>query len=232
MRGRAVLAALLILLAVIAVLPHSGQSTTVAQYCARPVDVELLNLINEHRRVNGRAPLQMSQTLGAAAEHHAWDMALTATHSHTMSDGTTWSANIRNHDYSFLNIGENIAWGYTSAQAVFNAWKSSSGHNSAMLTSGFRAIGLSLVEYTLNGHFDTNWVNTFGGTFDQPAVFCGSGVTATTAPTSTPVPTRTPTATSVPTVLPPPATIEPEPTNTPKPCRGNGRRACEVTRHG
>jgi uncharacterized protein YkwD len=198
-----------------------AQATSTSEFCTESVDSQLLSLINNYRQSKGIAPLAASQALGAAAEHHAWDMELTGTYSHTMSDGTTWSQNISNHGYTYTGRGENIAWGYTSAQATFDAWKSSSGHNAAMLNSGYRAIGLGTVINTAGGHTGYNWVNTFGSTVDGAARACsGTAVPTPTSPlaTATKAPaTATPTtAASTSTAVAPTATNAPA-TATPVP---------------
>jgi hypothetical protein len=158
--------------------------------------------------------LQMSQTLGAAAEHHALDMAATGNHTHTLSDGTTWLQNIINHGYTLSGRGENLAWGYTSAQRTFDAWKSSPGHNANMLNSGYGAIGLSLV---INGegdwHEEWAWANTFGPSVVEPVVTCGG----TVPPTATAAATVQATATTVPV---------PTATPTEKPCKNDRSKHC------
>jgi uncharacterized protein YkwD len=194
---------------------QSTNATSVADYCAAPVDQEFLTLINNYRAQNGRGALAMSQTLGAAAQHHAIDMATTGTLSHTLSDGTDWLQNIINHGYPYSYRSENIAWGYGSAQTVFDAWKGSAGHNTNMLNDGFGAIGISRV-YDSSAPYRYYWVTTFGSQLDTAAKLCSGGAeptptkapaTATAtkvAPTATKVP-----ATSTPTAVPPTATKVP-----------------------
>jgi uncharacterized protein YkwD len=195
----------------------SPRFITVEEYCTDATELELLGLINDYRAANGLHALAADQRLGAAAEHHSWDMALTATYSHTLSDGTTWSQNISNHGYTSFGRGENIAWGYTSVEAVFNAWKSSSGHNANMLNSNYRAIGVSLViDITEPEHTnDWSWTNTFGSALEVPAVVCNS------EPTVTPDPNVTPSATNTPA-----STATPAPTKTPKPCKWGSSWKC------
>lgn len=181
------------------------RASTLSDYCATSVELELLRLINDHRAANGVGPLTLSWTLSAAAQHHSIDIAANEHYSHTLSDGTTWLQNIINHGYEYSYRGENIAWGYTSAQSVFNAWKNSSGHNSNMLNSGFKAIGVDLT-IDNDEHIDYAWTNTFGGTADAQAPSCDSGTTPTGSvsvqPTAVPTltPTPRPTDTTFPTV--------------------------------
>lgn len=169
-------------------LPLIGRASTVAEYCADSEELKFLHLLNDYRAQNGVAPVDLSQTLGAAAEHHALDMAATGNHTHTLSDGTTWLQNIINHDYPYDYRVENIAWGYRTAEQVLAAWKASTGHNTNMLRPGFGATGIAL-RFSSGGY--PNWVNTFGCCLDTPGVFCvGDGNTPTPVPTATPRPCK------------------------------------------
>lgn len=176
-------------------LPAWVTGSTVADYCLGAVETECLGLINAYRQANGRGALAVSATLGAAAEHHALDMAETGTFSHTMSDGKTWLENIIAHGYPFGYRSENIGWGYASPLSIFNAWKASAGHNRNMLDPGFGAIGIQRV-YKSDAPYRYFWVTTFGSQLDAAAPVCVE-----------PSPTFAPTQ-------------EPQPTRTPKPCRG------------
>jgi uncharacterized protein YkwD len=201
-----------LLFALILVLMGAGsvqqsRAASASDYCAGPVEQEFLTLINNYRAQKGLGKLAMSQTLGAAAQHHALDMATTNTLSHTLSDGTTWLENIINYGYPYGYRSENIAWGYGSAQAVFDAWKASAGHDANMSNGAFGAIGIRRV-YDASAPYRYYWVTTFGSQLDTPAVLCGS----TTQPTATSTPKpATPTATTT----PKPATTVPTATAVP-----------------
>lgn len=67
---------------------------TASGYCADAEERYFLKLINDYRAQYGRAPLRLTKTLGAAAEHHSVDMASKNYFSHTLSGGVTWSQNI------------------------------------------------------------------------------------------------------------------------------------------
>ena len=123
---RRALSVVFIALLVATGVPNQAGATTVSEYCQGSVEQEFLTLINTYRVQHGLGQLAASQTLGAAAQHHALDMATTNTLAHTLSDGTTWLDNIINHGYPYGYRTENIAWGYATAQNVFDAWKASS----------------------------------------------------------------------------------------------------------
>ena len=116
--------------------------------------------------------------------------------------------------YGPATIGENAAAGFSSAQAVFDAWKGSAGHNTNMLRSYWVAIGIgwSCRQGTRYGCY---WVTDFG-TVDSPPhpnlPYPAVLGTPTRMPTTTPAPTAT--ATVTPTAT---ATLTPTPSPTPTP---------------
>ncbi len=226
---RFILALALILSLFATILAQRGSATTVEEDCLDTYEAEFLTLINDYRAANGIGPLRADQRLGAAAQHHSDYMARTHILSHydidvpdLDGDGDhDWLDNIVYHGYTAFGRGENIAWGYTSPQAVFNAWKASPDHNRNMLQSGYTAIGVGLVidPNEPNGWF---WTTTFGSKLEQSAVPCGSN-TPTPAETSTPsAPTATPGITDT-----PPPTATPAPTNTPKACKWGNSWRCD-----
>jgi uncharacterized protein YkwD len=146
----------------------------VSAYCASSSELALLKLINDYRRANGRRPLALSQTLGAAAEHHSKSMADHNYFSHTLlSQGISWSQNMTNHGYDYSTYrGENIAAGMSSAQRVFDSWKASPAHRASMLSSNFKAIGIGRV-YNAASTYDNYWTTDFGGVADRAAAVCG-----------------------------------------------------------
>ena len=106
---------------------------------------EFLELINRYRQENGMAPLKVSGALAVAAQLHSEDMAAQNYFSHTSLDGRTFVDRIRQAGYTYNTwLGENIAAGYDTAQAVFEAWRSSTGHNANMLNSNFVVIGIGI----------------------------------------------------------------------------------------
>jgi uncharacterized protein YkwD len=58
-------------------------------------------------------------------------------------------------------MAENIAAGNSTAQATFNQWLNSPGHNANMLGSSFTVIGIGRA--TGGGQYGVYWTNVFGG---------------------------------------------------------------------
>ena len=184
------------------------------------VDAEeqaFLGLINTYRAQNGLAALSMSTNLNRASTWMAADMGVKAYFSHTDSLGRSPSTRAIDCGYP-QGAGENIAAGtnWSSASAVFAAWKGSAGHNANMLNGSYKQIGIARV-YTAGSPYGWYWVTDFGTTNDGTS---GSGG-GTANPTATPTRTATqpPAATATPTRTPtqPPATSGPASISSPAP---------------
>jgi uncharacterized protein YkwD len=197
--------------------PRAGFTAT-ADYCAEPEELAFLKLINDYRAQNGLGPLVLTQTLGAASEHHSLDMATYDYIGHSLHDGTSWDQNMTNHGYTYNTYrGENIAAGYDTAASVFAGWKASPGHNASMLSANFTAIGIGRVEDS-TPNLDWYWTTDFGGYADAGARICSSGSTPTPQPTTTATAAPVGTATSTPAPQPTATStvVPPTPTSTPQ----------------
>jgi uncharacterized protein YkwD len=140
--------------------------------CPRAVAVQMLDLVNAWRAQNGVTPaLVLDAVLIAAAETKSDDMARTGQLSHTI-DGVTARQNLTNHGYP-TNVwwGENLAWGQSTAQAAFNWWKNSAGHNANMLNSNYRALGVGL-EQKSETTYTWYWTQTFGSAIVERVAEC------------------------------------------------------------
>jgi uncharacterized protein YkwD len=101
------------------------------------------------------APLTWNDVLAAAALAHSQDMNATGNFSHNSSDGTSFSARITAAGYAnWRALGENIAYGYTTEQAVFNGWLQSEGHCKNMMNASFKEMGAAKA--------GTYWTQDFG----------------------------------------------------------------------
>jgi hypothetical protein len=171
-----------------------------------------LGLINAYRAQSGLGALTMSTNLNRASTWMAADMGQKNYFSHTDSLGRSPSTRAIDCGYP-QGAGENIAAGtnWSTASAVFAAWKASSGHNANMLNGSYRQIGISRV-FTSGSTYGWYWVTDFGTTNDGT-----NGGGGTTNPTATPTRTATqpPAATATPTQ--PPATSGPASVSSPAP---------------
>jgi len=151
----------------------AAESRTQAQ-----LDLEeqaFLTLINNYRRANGLSPdLIPSPTLTATADWMSQDMADYNYFSHTDSLGRNPFQRMAafGYDCAAYNTwcGENLAAGCQTAQACFDVWKNSPGHNGNMLNSNFRVIGIGRA-YNASSTYGWYWTTDFGGVVDtQPPI--------------------------------------------------------------
>lgn len=160
----------------------------------------MLDLINQARAAEGLITLHPSPALNRAAAWKSEDSSAgPPAFSHTDSLSRTTVANPpynRAIDCGYPEVaGENIAYGYSSASATFNAWMGSPGHRANILSEWYVVVGI--------GRSGDRWTTTFGFVDD----------TGGEAPQASD-PAREPTATPSPT---PPATATPTPTQQPAP---------------
>jgi uncharacterized protein YkwD len=120
-------------------------------------EAQIVDLVNSYRAAHGVAPLAVCGLLNVAADFHSRVMATIGGSygpnvgmQHTLH-GTTRpevgdrldAAGYDNWTYSFA-WGENIAYGFTSALDVMNAWMNSPGHRANILGASFTELGVSV----------------------------------------------------------------------------------------
>ena len=133
---------------------------------AKTLEAQILNaawdvfvFTNAARRANGLSELTWHNSLGNAGHAHATDMAQRNFFSHTGSDGSSSGGRARRYGYNSSYVGENIAKGYQSAQAVFNGWMNSDGHRKNILNGRYRDCGIG---YVVSGNGTPFWCQVFG----------------------------------------------------------------------
>ncbi|ROV60399.1 CAP domain-containing protein [Vibrio ponticus] len=99
--------------------------------------------------------------LESAAFRHSSDMANGDFMSHTGSDGSSVADRVDATGYAWSRVGENIAVGQTSINAVVNAWLNSEGHCMNIMNADFEQMGASLVE-NHSGAYGYYWTQVFG----------------------------------------------------------------------
>ncbi len=112
----------------------------------------VLKLVNEIRASGSRcgeksfgpaAPLQGSGTLDGVAADHAGDMARHDYFEHVDLKGNTPADRVRATGYRERLVGENIAYGPTSAEEVVSGWLHSTGHCENIMDPRFVEMGLA-----------------------------------------------------------------------------------------
>jgi hypothetical protein len=99
-------------------------------------------------------PLAPHQSITLAARHHSEDMAMNNTFQHDTIPGSAYYDPVtqpkpwdrmKAEGYNWTRAGENIAAGYSGAEAAFVGWWNSGGHRRNLCNPDFREIG--------NGYF-------------------------------------------------------------------------------
>ncbi|MEU6666914.1 CAP domain-containing protein [Streptomyces sp. NPDC046727] len=124
----------------------AAPSTPKPTATASGVTAEIVRLVNDERAKAGCRPLTLNSTLTKAAQAHSADMAAHQNMSHTGSDGSSPGDRITRAGYTWSSYGENVAYGYSTAQQVMAGWMSSPGHRANILNCGFQEIGVGLAQ--------------------------------------------------------------------------------------
>ncbi|MFO0808694.1 MAG: FG-GAP-like repeat-containing protein [Gemmataceae bacterium] len=158
------------------------------------LEQQIVTLVNQQRAAAGLPALTVNVKLNAAAFQHSTDMAgmsyvvgTSAAMQHTLS-GSTLPTLVSRADYAgydYMALGENIAYGYSDANSVMNAWMNSAGHRANILNTAYTEIGVS-VQAGVNGtlYFTQEFgkqMPTSSGSYVTASGQVVSGSTTTTA---------------------------------------------------
>jgi uncharacterized protein YkwD len=181
---------------VIALTPLSGQTAGAAVGDCVPssswgtpdtsLAAQVVQLVNDHRTAMGLGALSVASTLTASAEWKSLHMAGTNYFAHDdqappVARTVAQRLDACGYPSGSAGWGENIAYGYTTAAAVMDAWLNSSGHRANIENPSFKTIGVGVAR---NGSGPRYWTQNFG----------------TTGASSSPPPSPPPADTEAPTV--------------------------------
>lgn len=116
---------------------------------------EAIRLVNEVRVQNGLKPLAYDWELSRVARYKSQDMKDNRYFAHTSPVYGTPGEMVRSFGISYRSVGENIARGYRTPQAVVDGWMNSPGHRANILNAKYTKIG---VGYVFDGHY---WTQMF-----------------------------------------------------------------------
>jgi uncharacterized protein YkwD len=115
---------------------------------AKVIEIEILELINNHRISIGLNPLENMSTIKSQAYNHTEYMIDKSKISH--DNFLQRSASLKNNPGA-LNVSENVAYAYSTSQSVVNAWLNSEGHR-AVIEGDFTNFDVS-AEKDVNGKY-------------------------------------------------------------------------------
>lgn len=116
------------------VLPNSDPGVAV-------FETELLRLVNDHRLRLGLSPLIPATRLGDAARAHCRHMIDHRFFAHAAPEGLTPAERLTLANVDWSAVGENIAAGYSTPQAVYEAWLASPEHKANLESPSFTFAG-------------------------------------------------------------------------------------------
>jgi uncharacterized protein YkwD len=144
---------------------EGGISIYIAGQGGSGPETDMLRLINEERELLGLYPLLPNNNLNSAAQNHAADMAANKLLSYTGSDGSTMQERFNSTGYNNITKSGNssgateyIASGYTTATALFAAFKASSSWD-VIMNADYREMGASS---EIDDQGKRYWSLTFG----------------------------------------------------------------------
>lgn len=123
-----------------------------AKYNYTAEENEVMNLINNYRVSIGKNTLQKVDFISIKSEEHDNYMISLGTISHNFFQDR-YQALVSN--LGAKNVSENLAYNYSTPQAVFNAWLNSEGHK-ANIEGDFTHFGLSIRVNSEGKKFYTN----------------------------------------------------------------------------
>lgn len=116
---------------------------------------QVLELVNRERAKVGVKPLQLTKFLLDSAAIRAEE--ISRSYSHTRPDGRPCSSIMKDGQYM---IGENIAAGSSTAEAVMEQWMNSPGHRANILNSDYTELGVGYF-YKSDSPYGNYWVQIF-----------------------------------------------------------------------
>jgi len=137
--------------------PGLASPTVIASENAAFID-RVVKLINAARRQEGLEPLSPAASLMEAAQRQARAMAEAERLSHTAPDGSTVEGRVQAAGYTgWTAVGEVVAAGPASPEAVVANWLASPEHRARLLDPAYRELGAGYfyLSDTIYGHW---WV--------------------------------------------------------------------------
>ena len=142
----------------------------------------VLELVNQERAQQGLPALGANKKLNAAADIRAQE--IVEKFSHDRPDGSRCFTIFDEVGAGrYYAVGENIAAGQRSPQAVMESWMNSSGHRANILGSGYKNIGIGLCR--TDSGYGYYWVQLF---FTGPNIQTDADAFPSSDPTPTPTP--------------------------------------------
>ena len=118
-------------------------STAAAEPAENPDAVEVLAEVNRVRAAHGLAPVAADPALMDAAADYAAELTHREDFGHIGRDGSTPPTRAQKAGYEGGDVAENLAAGYSDADAAVEAWMQSPSHRSVILKENATVAGVA-----------------------------------------------------------------------------------------
>ncbi|KAB7707203.1 hypothetical protein F9802_09355 [Bacillus aerolatus] len=122
------------------------------------MEKQILNLVNQERAKTGAAPLKFAADVEKVAQLKSEDMMKNNYFDH---NSPTYGSPFKMMDQfgvAYTFAGENIAAGYSTAEAVMKGWMNSPGHRANILNPNYTEIGIGIAK---GGEYGTYYTQMF-----------------------------------------------------------------------
>ncbi|WP_077247251.1 S-layer homology domain-containing protein [Pseudobacillus wudalianchiensis] len=107
---------------------------------------QILSLVNQERSKAGVKPLKYADDVAKVAQLKSEDMAKKNYFDHTSPTYGSPFDMMDRYGIGFTYAGENIAAGYSTAEAVMRGWMNSPGHRANILSANYAEMGIGIAE--------------------------------------------------------------------------------------
>lgn len=129
----------------------STELTNVKPYTG--IEASILDLLNEHRASLGIPPLSPLDIISFESSAHTDFMIGKGEISHTnFNERAAYLINNANA----ISVGENVAYGYSTAKGVVNGWLNSESHRLTIENPTYTNVGISIKTNIKNRNYFTN----------------------------------------------------------------------------
>jgi len=149
-----ILNSLLVVLIGVFLLPNEALTSPIT-------DERIIELSNKERVRAGITSLVQNERLNQAAESKAEDLLKAQIFEHNIGE-KKFSAWIRETDYNYSYVGENLAIDFITSEGIIKAWISSDDHKRNLLSPNYREIGVAVLEGNFQGQNTVLVVQIFG----------------------------------------------------------------------
>lgn len=130
---------------------HLPQLHSVLGYRTSIEPIQVIQEINNERRLAGLPPYKANEQLNQAAQAKATDMLARQYWSHNAPDGTEPWRFIDDTGYEYTVAGENLAKNFSSTDSMIKAWMDSPTHKANIVHEQYSQTGVAVVEGELEG---------------------------------------------------------------------------------